>query len=201
MESSASAPHAAHIEAEPLEWQPRVMWVSARLLCGSISFFFAAFLFAYFYLRLLDTHHDWKIGKVSAPTGWGLVIAIALVLSAIAVRLAVRRPASAIPLTGAALGLALLAIVLQVIEWMGLGFGATRGGYASVFVGWTSVYAVCIVPCAYWIEVQWASARREARQGTAQTETLLAASLESCSLFWAYYVAIGVIAFIVLYLV
>ncbi len=201
MEGSASAPHAAHIEAEPLEWQPRVMWVSARLLCGSISFFFAAFLFAYFYLRLLDTHHDWKIGKVSAPTGWGLVIVIVLVLSAVLLRTAVRRPGAAISLTAAALGLSLLAIVLQVIEWMSLGFGAASGGYGSVFVGWTSVYAVCILPGAYWIEVQWASALRERREGTAQTGELLAASLESCSLFWGFYVALGVIAFVVLYLV
>ena len=35
----ASAPAHAHIEPEPPEWQPRALWVSARLLCGAMSFF------------------------------------------------------------------------------------------------------------------------------------------------------------------
>ena len=33
MEASASAPIGPNVEAEPREWQPRSMWVSARLLC------------------------------------------------------------------------------------------------------------------------------------------------------------------------
>ncbi len=198
---AASAPHAPHIEAEPLEWQPRVTWVGARLLCGALTFFFASFLFAYFYLRLLDTNHSWKIGKVNPSIGLGILIAVVLVASAVILRLAVPRPAAAVRLGGISLGLALLAVVLQVIEWTTLGFGAASGGYASVFVGWTSCYAVLIIPCAYWIETQVAGYWRERREGTTQTAELHRASLEACSFFWAYYVAIGVIAFVVLYIV
>ena len=42
---SASAPQARFIEPEPPDWQPRAIWVGGRLLCGSISFFFASFVF------------------------------------------------------------------------------------------------------------------------------------------------------------
>src|SRR5579884_1581324 len=135
MEASASAPHASHIEAEPLEWQPRASWVGARLLCGALSFFFASFLFAYFYLRLLDVHHAWKLGHVNPSIGLGIVIAVALVLSAVALRLALHRPAQVVALGAASLLLALLAIALQCVEWTTLGFGPASGGYASVFVG------------------------------------------------------------------
>ena len=58
----------------------------------------------------------------------------------------------------AALVLALLSIVLQVIAWTTLGFGPASGGYASVYVGWTAWYAVFTLACAYWIETQVATA-------------------------------------------
>ena len=45
------------IELEPPEWQPRVLWVGARQLCGAAAFFFVSFVFAYFYLRSLDANH------------------------------------------------------------------------------------------------------------------------------------------------
>jgi heme/copper-type cytochrome/quinol oxidase subunit 3 len=198
---AASAPHAPHIEAEPLEWQPRATWVGARLLCGALTFFFASFLFAYFYLRLLDTNHLWRAGKVNPSLGLGIIVAILLVASAVLLRLAASRLTDAVRLGGIALLLGLAAIVLQVIEWTTLGFGPASGGYASVFVGWTSTYVVLAIPCLYWIETQVAGFWRERREGTAQTAELHRANLEACSFFWAYYVAIGVIAFVVLYIV
>ena len=42
---------------------------AARMLCGVVTFFFLSFLFAYFYLRSLDTNNSWKIGKVDPHGG------------------------------------------------------------------------------------------------------------------------------------
>ena len=70
----ASAPQAVHFEPEPREWQPRAIWVGGRLLCGSISFFFASFLFAFFYLDALDVNHNWTIGPVHPSEGLGVAI-------------------------------------------------------------------------------------------------------------------------------
>ena len=206
----ASAPLAPHIEPEPREWQLRALWVGARMLCGAAAFFFMAFLFAYFYLRSLDVNKSWKIGHVSAPTGWGVVIALVLVASAVLLRMASRQPTRALPFGSAALGLALLSIVLQVITWTTLGFGPASGGYASVYIGWTAWYAVFTLACAYWIETQVASVWRLTRKGVQRAQRegvpsddveLLGAGLEACSFFWTFYVATGVIAFVVLYLV
>src|SRR5690349_2300972 len=104
----ASAPHGPYIEPEPRDWQPRAMSVGARLLCGAAAFFFAAFVFAYFYLRSLDVHGSWKIGAVNPSIGLGIAIVLALILSGAALRAACARPALDLRASTLALALALL---------------------------------------------------------------------------------------------
>jgi heme/copper-type cytochrome/quinol oxidase subunit 3 len=207
MEGSASAPTQPHIELEPAEWQPRALWVGGRLLCGAAAFFFMAFVFAYFYLRSLDTHHDWKIGHVSPPIGLGVAIVVVLILSAAGLRAAAMRPELAGRAGGAALLLALLAVVLQVTQWTTLGFGPASGGYASVYLGWTAFYSVFALGCAYWIETQVATAWRRGRHGVPASaahalsdDAVVNAGLKACSFFWTFYVANGVLLFVILYL-
>jgi heme/copper-type cytochrome/quinol oxidase subunit 3 len=198
----ASAPTGPYLEPEPREWQPRAMWVGARLLSGAAAFFFLAFLFAYFYLRSLNVNKSWKIGSVHPSLGLGVTIAVALVISAALLRLAVNRPQAALRLGAVALLLALLAIVLQVVEWMTLGFGGASGGYASVFIGWTVAYAVFALACVFWIETQVATIWRARREGPGHGGAqLTGAGFEACSFFWTFYVALGVLAFVVLYVV
>src|SRR4029077_4828746 len=133
MEASASAPVAGHIEPEPPEWQPRALWVGGRLLCGAISFFFASFLFAYFYLRALDVNHHWTIGAVHPSKGLGAAIVALYVVGAVIYRLAAKRPADVLPAGILAILMSLLAVALQFFEYTTLDFGAASGGYASVF--------------------------------------------------------------------
>jgi heme/copper-type cytochrome/quinol oxidase subunit 3 len=206
----ASAPLAPHIEPEPPGWQLRALWATARLLCGVAAFFFLAFVFAYFYLRSLNVHNSWKIGSVHPSIGLGVAIVVVLVASAALLWVAARRRFEGLGLGAGALVLALAAVVLQVIEWTTLGFGPDSGAYASVFIGWTALYAVFALACAYWIETQVASVWRARREGIdrpvragvpADDIELLDAGLEACSFFWAAYVAFGVVAFVILYLV
>ena len=117
----ASAPTGPHIEPEPREWQPRAMWVGARLLCGAAAFFFMAFVFAYFYLRSLNVHHAWKIGSVHPSLGLGIAIAVVLIASAALLRTAGAQPTRTVSLGFGALALAVLAVVLQVVEWFDAG--------------------------------------------------------------------------------
>src|SRR5689334_13395307 len=170
MEGSASAPTHPHIELEPPEWQPRVLWVGARQLCGVASFFFISFVFAYFYLRSLDSNNSWRIGRVSTPVGWGVAIVVVLIVSALALRVAATRPERTVSLGALAVVLVLLSIALQVITWTTLGFGAASGAYASVYIGWTAFYAVFTVPCLFWIETQVATAWRRSREQVRGTE-------------------------------
>jgi len=205
----ASAPTANHIQPEPPEWQPRAIWVGGRLLCGAISFFFASFLFAYFYLRALDLSHKWTIGVVQPDGGIGLAVAALFLFSAVIYRLAARRPAGDSMAAGMiAVLMGVAAVVLQFVEYTVLDFGASQGGYAAVFFGWTATYAIVALMGLYWIEVQVASLWRVRREGKMrETEVptsesaLLLAGIEASSFYWAFFVAIGVLAYILLYLV
>ncbi len=208
----ASAPLAENVQAEPPDWQLHALRLGGRLLCGSITFFFVAFLFAYFYLLALNTNGHFRIGKTQPPVGWGTAIVGLLLLGAIVYRLSARRPfADVLPGGIVALVCTLAAVALQFYEYTTLSFGAASGGYAAVFFGWTLWYAVAALIGACWIEIQVASLlrRRVGRNvGRAQREgvpsdddELLRAGIEASSFYWAYFTAIGVIAFIVLYLV
>ncbi len=206
MEGSASAPTHPQIELEPPEWQPRALRAGARGLCGAAAFFLIAFVFAYFYLRSQDPNKSWKIGAVNPSLGLGIVILLVLLASAVALRAAVARPELTVSAGGAAVGLALLSVLLQVIEWTTLGFGPASGGYASVFIGWTVFYAVLTVACAYWMETQVATAWRRRREGVAATPAavlsdtpVVTAGLEACSFFWTFFVVSGLVLFVLLY--
>ena len=198
----ASAPTGPYIEPEPRDWQPRAMWVGARLLCGAAAFFSMAFVFAYFYLRSLNVNHAWKVGSVHPSMGLGVAIVLVLIASAGLLRIAGTQPMRTVSAGFGALALALLALALQVIEWFTLGFGPGSGGYASVFIGWTVLYMVLALGPMYWIEIQVASARRTRREGPGPAGApMMAAEMEACSFFWMFYVAIGVLAFVILYVI
>ena len=207
MEGSASAPTHPHIELEPPEWQPRALRAGARGLCGAVAFFLVSFVFAYFYLRAQDPNHGWKLGAVNPSIGLGVAIVLALVASAVAMRMAASRPELRVTAGATALALALLSVVLQVVEWTTLGFGPASGGYASVFVGWTICYTVLTLASSYWIEIHVATAWRQRRDGVAATpaavrsdEAVVQAGLDACSFYWSFFVANGVVLFVLLYL-
>jgi heme/copper-type cytochrome/quinol oxidase subunit 3 len=202
------------IEPEPTGSQPRNLWVSARLGAGAAAFFNLAFVFAYFYLRSVDTKGHWKIGAVHPSTALGIAIVVAIALSA-----AVARAGSAQPVRAGALAivLGLTAVVLQCIEYTTVDFGPASGGYASVFFGWTAMYAVAVLLAMYWLEVQVATVARVPRgtrveaelsaggheppRGPAADADLTTAGYEAATFYWSFLAGIGVLAWVVLYLV
>ena len=202
------------IEPEPAGTQPRNLWVSARLGAGAVAFFNLPFVFAYFYLRSLDTKAHWKIGAVHPSSAMGIAIVVAIALSAALAR-AVR--ARRVEAGALAIVLGLVAVALQCIEYTTVDFGPASGGYASVFFGWTAMYAVMVLVAMYWLEVQVASAARTSRgsavapelsaggyeepRGPAVDAQLSTAGYEAATFYWSFLAGIGVIAWVVLYLV
>src|SRR5487761_1871252 len=58
-------------------------WTGARLAMGGLSFLFGAFLFAYFYLRSLNSNHLWHPASQARPQMWaGTLIIVFVVVSA-----------------------------------------------------------------------------------------------------------------------
>ena len=128
----------------------RNLRVASQLWASATVFFFFAFLFAYFYLRSLNSQGLWHPHNVKAPVGLGT----AIIRRASSCRLLASGYASAVCTDDdadtwrwvglAALALGLAAVVLQVVEWATIGFGPTDGGFASVFLGWTGLYILFV---------------------------------------------------------
>jgi heme/copper-type cytochrome/quinol oxidase subunit 3 len=199
------------IPPEPPDVAARALSVASRLLAGASTFFFLAFVFAYFYLRSLDSHGMWQPSHVKADQALGAALAACTVLSAAAMVLAGRRAKRSDPawITGAAAGLVLglAAIVLQCIEYTVQKFGPTDGAYASVFCAWTAFYLIAALCTMYWLETHVASelrARREPAdpQGDIKDpDRLIAPGLDAAVFYWGFLAAIGLLTYIVLYLI
>jgi heme/copper-type cytochrome/quinol oxidase subunit 3 len=203
MSVAESMPGGPRLPPEPIEFRTRPLAAAARLWCGATTFFFAAFVFAYVYLRSLDTNHGWIIGKNVSPSGGlGVTILGLLLLSGILWRVGWMRPDDTIATGIVALVLAVVAVVLQFVEYTTLGFGPASGAYASVFLGWTVTYALGAICAIYWMETQVATLWRARKSHVPEAdEAVMRAGVEASSFFWAYYVGIGVLTFIILYVV
>jgi heme/copper-type cytochrome/quinol oxidase subunit 3 len=187
---------------EPPEVLERTMAVGGRILAAGFAFFFVSFLFAFFYLRALDTNGKWNQHHLKPGQGWGLPILICVLASvivyAVAVRSLQRGEGRVWRLgAGAALMFGFAALVIQAIEYTQLRFGPGGGGFASVFFGWTGLYAVFVLGMMYWLETQVAETIREGETSL----PLVRPSAEALRLNWAVLGAVGLVAYILLYLV
>jgi len=213
------------VEREPPEVMARALRVGAHLWSSATALFFLAFLFAYFYLRSLNNNGQWHPHRVKAPVTLGTLIAASVVASAVVLLGGTRRLRAGddrgFRLAGlAALALGLLAGGLQIVEYATIGFGPTDGGFASVFLGWTGLYLLFVISSLYWLETLLATSFRYRGAGTAGHQpgeasgdpgrpghdiadplSLVRPGLESLSFYWAFLAGMGVLAWIVLYLV
>jgi len=203
-------PAGVEIPPEPPDVGARALSVAARLLAGASTFFFLAFLFAYFYLRSLNVEHMWHPAHVKVNQGLGAAFIACVVLSAGLTILAGRSMKAKSPswlgpaIGGVVLGLA--AVVLQCIEFTAQHFGPTDGAFASVFCAWSGFYLIAVLGAMYWLETQVATelrARREpapADGDIKDPDRLIAPGLDAAVFYWAFLAALGVIAYVTLYL-
>jgi heme/copper-type cytochrome/quinol oxidase subunit 3 len=203
-------PLGVEIPPEPPDIGARALYIAARLLAGATTFFFLAFVFAYFYLRSLNQNGMWRPPHINPDQGLGVAILVCVVVSALLAQLAARRMAGQrsgwmAPAT-IAIVLGLAAVVLQAVEYGKIHWGPTDGAYASVYVAWTALYMVAVLGTMYWLETQVATEARARRSPAGkegdirEADRLIAPGLSAAAFFWAYLAAIGAIAYIVLYL-
>ena len=60
----------------------RNLSIGARVIAGTTIMFFAAFVFAYFYLRSLNNSHLWRPAGVDPPQRYGVAVVLLFVASA-----------------------------------------------------------------------------------------------------------------------
>lgn len=222
-ELTSTASDYSALEREPPEIVAANLRVGSRLWASATLFFFFAFLFAYFYLRSLNSQGLWRPAHVDAPQVVGILVTVALVLGAALVRLgyrdhlADRRPAWRVK--GAiALAALVASVAIQIVGWATQGFGPTEGGFASVYVGWTGFQALFVLGLAYWLETTLATSirYRGAQNERAATEasrdaagsqpdiddplSLVRPSLEAMSFYAIFFAVLAVIAWVILYI-
>jgi cytochrome c oxidase subunit 3 len=198
--TDAAQPSVDDVLAESPELEERIHRAGFRILASATIMFFLGFVFAYFYLRSLNNAHMWRPDGVDPPQGYGAVIAGAFALSAAsfayAARLA-RAGRSWVVAAGASLVLGLAGCVVQAFEYAHIPFGPQSGGYASVFICWTALYVVCVLLTMYRVETIFAAGVRNRRQEGGYEPI----GFGSGSYYWTLLAGIGVLAYVILYLV
>ena len=196
----ATTPAGSHAEyVEPPEVHERNLWIGARVIAGTTILFFAAFVFAYFYLRSLNNSHQWRPSGVDPPQRYGLAIVLLFVISASLLAYAAwaaREKRGWLPAAGAALALGLAGCVVQVFEYANLHFSPTDGGYASVFIGWTVLFVVFVLLTMCWVEILFA----EGVRNRGAEEAVVPAGLADAAFYWSLLAGIGVLTWAILYL-
>jgi heme/copper-type cytochrome/quinol oxidase subunit 3 len=182
--------------------------VGARLFASAMAFVFMAFVFAYFYLKAVDSNGAWRPAPVSPPQGYGIAILVCILAATAAFELARRGlvdGSSSVTAIVVALALSVVVVVLQLIEFLGgMRFGADGGGYASVFYGWTVLFLAFWLGAVYSVETMLATSLRGARDVQAASGArleLLRPSADATMVYLYACAGIAFVAWVLLYLI
>jgi heme/copper-type cytochrome/quinol oxidase subunit 3 len=190
---------------------PRVLWLGSRVLSAAVLIFFFAFVFAFAYLKAQNSHARWNPGLEVSVVFSTLVLGAA-VLSALACGIGVRRLRE--DETSGWQGWAAISLVigfgligLHVWQLDTLPFTPTRGGYASVFVGWTVALIAVELGAMYWLLSVLRGTLRVAgevdpyEEGPPAHIKHLVASAHGYWFFWRVVAAVEIVAYVLLVLV
>ncbi|HEV2255215.1 MAG TPA: hypothetical protein VGS06_18700 [Streptosporangiaceae bacterium] len=176
-------------------------WTGSRLAIGGLTFLFGAFLFAYFYLRSLNSEGRWEGFGFIHPSLWiGTTIMLLAEVSAGVHYFGLQRIKAGHKRTWQingllAMGLGLAAVAFQIYQLIDLPFKPGSSGYASVFSGFYPVFLVIQLAVLAWLEILLARSRfipavSFVEQPPTYTETRdvqrFQASLSAFSTVWNY---------------
>jgi heme/copper-type cytochrome/quinol oxidase subunit 3 len=163
--SSQEAATAAEDEGYYHESALNAAWSGSRLAIGGLAFLFGAFVFAYFYLRSLNSSGRWEGSGYVAPSLWiGTTIMLLAVVSAGVhyfglQRIKAGRKSTWQILGLVALGLGLAAVAFQIYDLTDLPFPPGSSGYSSVFTGFYPVFLTVQLAVLVWLEILLARSR------------------------------------------
>ena len=191
-------------------------WTGSRLAIGGLSFLFGAFVFAYFYLRSLNSEGRWHGPGYHPPSlVWGTVIMILVLVSA-GVQYAglqqIKAGHKQLWQIGAlaALVMGLAAVGLQISELLYLPFWPGSSGFSSVFVGFYPVFLTIVLAAMIWLETLLARSRfiplisfieQPPTYEDAFAVQRFQASLSSFTLIWNYLAAMALLFWFLFYVI
>jgi hypothetical protein len=191
-------------------------WTGARLALGGLSFGFGAFVFAFFYLRSLNSHNDWYPSGFKTPQLWAGTVVVALIVVSALLQYGVLQRIKAghkgAWLGGAAVALVLglAAIAIQIWQLNDLPFSPGYCGFASVFVGFWPVFVTVAFGAMVWLETLIMRARAIpeiafVEQPPTYVEAFAVqrfqAALSAFTVVWNYLAVVAIVAWVLFYLV
>lgn len=217
-ERTAEPPALGQAEEEALFYHEAALnasWTGSRLALGSLSFLFGAFIFAFFYLKAINSHHLWYTAATHPSMGLGATVMALIVVSAVIQTLvlqAIKRGNKSAWLAGGtvALVLGLAAIAVQLYQLADLGFWPGASGLASVFVGYNPIFIAVSFSVLVWLEILIMRCRAIPPIAFVEQPPTFAeafavqrfqASLSAFTLTWNYLAVIALVAWVLFYLV
>jgi hypothetical protein len=191
-------------------------WTGARLAIGSMSFGFGAFVFAFFYLKSLNSHGLWHPAGFPNPQLWAgtlvaaLIVVSALVQAGVLQRIKAGHKRDWLGGATVALVLGLAAIGIQIWQLTALPFYPGAAGFASVFVGFWPVYVTVAFCAMVWLETLIMRARPIPEIAFVEQPPTFAeafavqrfqAALSAFTVVWNYLAVIAIVAWVLFYLV
>jgi heme/copper-type cytochrome/quinol oxidase subunit 3 len=190
-------------------------WTGVRLALGGMTFLFGAFVFAFFYLKSLNSYHLWYTAQTHPKFWVGLVILLLVVISAVVQSFGLQRikAGNKSAWQGAALVamvLGLAAVGFTIWQLTDLGFWPASSGFASVFVGFSPVYLTIVFCAMVWLETlimrcrsipQISFVEQPPTYAEAFEVQRFQASLSAFTVAWNYLAVVAIVAWILFYLV
>ena len=190
-------------------------WTGSRLAIGGLTFLFGSFVFAYFYLRSINSNGRWHgAGFIQPSVATGTIIIALIVISSVINTLVLQRIKAGNKsawVSGAvvSLVLGLAAVALVIIQLLFLPFWPGSSGYSSVFVGTYPVYLTVVLAVMIWLETLVMRSRAfPAISFVEQPPTFTEAfavqrfqsNLSSFTVVWNYMAGVGVVFWVLFYL-
>ena len=213
-QSSTEAAVQAEDEAFYHESGLNAAWTGSRLAIGGLTFLFGSFVFAFFYLRSIDSAARWHGSGYVPPSLWmGTTIMLLAVLSAGVHYFGLQRIKAGHKATWqidslAAMALGLAAVAMQIYQLATLPFPPGSSGYSSLFTGLYPVLLTTQLAVLIWLEILLARSRfipalSFVEQPPTITETRdvqrFQASLSAFSTVWNYLALIALVFWFLFY--
>jgi len=191
-------------------------WTGSRLMIGITTSGLGAFIFAFFYLRSVNSHGNFVPPHFVGPKPWqgavimGLVVLSAIVQSLGLTQIKAGRKSPWLMAAGVALVLGLAAVGFQIWQLTVLPFQPGDGGLASCFTGAMPVFAVLLLGTMVWLEILVAASRRIPYLSFVEQPPTFAeaaevqrfqASLSSFTLYWNFLAVAAIVLWLLFYVV
>ena len=212
--SSTEATVQAEDEAFYHESGLNAAWTGSRLAIGGLTFLFGSFVFAFFYLRSIDSAARWHGSGYVPPSLWmGTTIMLLAVLSAGVHYFGLQRIKAGHKATWqidslVAMALGLAAVAMQIYQLATLPFPPGSSGYSSLFPGLYPVLLTTQLAVLIWLEILLARSRfipalSFVEQPPTITETYsvqrFQASLSAFSTVWNYLAVVALVFWFLFY--